>query len=199
VRAVVLVIHGGSERSVNPTGEWQGAVLRMRPFAARLSRQFRADGVAVWRLRLAVRGWNEDAAPLADANWALQAARDRYGDEVPVVLLGHSMGGRISVRSAGFPTVTGVIGLAPWLPAGEPIDHLADRRLVFFHGVRDRVVPVWQSFEYAERARGIAGQVEHVPVRYAGHPMLRRAWYWHRAAAEAVAALLAAHYESAAH
>ena len=49
------------------------------------------------------------------------------------------------------------------------------------------------SVAYAERARLIAGDVRHVPVRYAGHPMVRRAWYWHRIAAEAVSEVLAAH------
>jgi dienelactone hydrolase len=189
VRAVVIVIHGGRERSDLATTERQVAVLRMRPFATRLHRRLSGDGVAVWRLRLALRGWNDDA-PLEDAKWALDAARERYGAAVPVVLVGHSMGGRVSVRSADFPTVAGVVGLAPWLPAGEPVEHLAGRRLVFFHGVQDRIVPTRQSVDYAERARLIAGEVRHVPVRYAGHGMLRRASYWHRCAADAVADLL---------
>src|SRR5689334_24365947 len=45
-------------------------------------------------------------------------SRRRYGD-VPVVLLGHSMGGRVAVNVADEPTVHDLVLLAPWLPAVE--------------------------------------------------------------------------------
>ena len=38
---------------------------------------------------------------------------------MPVVLLGHSMGGRTAVAVADDPSVVGVVALAPWLPAGR--------------------------------------------------------------------------------
>lgn len=59
----------------------------------------------------------------------------RFG-ATPVVMLGHSLGGRAAVRSAGAAGVRGVVALAPWLPEDEPVDQLAGRALAILHGLR---------------------------------------------------------------
>lgn len=174
-RAVVLVLHGGKATSRAPTRPSQLSVLRMRPFATALRRA----GAEVWLLRNRVRGWNgPEMSPVADAIWALDQIRDRHGD-VPVSLVGHSMGGRAALRVAGDPSVRGVVALAPWLPDGEPVEPVTGRRVVIMHGTRDRWTDPDGSLAYARRAESLAAELRVVLIRGVGHPMLRRISLWH--------------------
>lgn len=190
-RAVVLVMHGGKVVSDRP-GRWRHLnVVRMQPFAHDIARGRHADGVAVCSLLFARRGWNDTGAPVEDALWALNEIRTRFGP-VPVVLLGHSMGGRTAVRVAGHPSVVGVVGLAPWLPAGEPADQLAGRALTIIHGTRDVWVPLKLSRAFVDGFAGAPIDVEFVALPATGHTMLRRARIWQRLASDAVARMLTA-------
>ncbi len=74
-------------------------------------------------------------------------------------------------------------GLAPWLPAVEPVAQLAGRRVLLAHGDRDRVTSPAQTWAYAERARAVT-DVTTVAVDGGDHAMLRRARLWHRLAAD---------------
>ena len=108
--AVVIVLPGGKADSFAPTAPRQLARLRMLPFARQLSRRGRRYGVQVWMLRYRYRGWNgAENSPVQDARWALDEVRRRHGD-VPVVLVGHSMGGRTALRVAADPAVVGGAG-----------------------------------------------------------------------------------------
>jgi pimeloyl-ACP methyl ester carboxylesterase len=177
-RAVALVLHGGKEESLALAGARQVAVLRMAPIARRLANAAADGGLAVWRLRFRYRGWNREAAhPVADVRWALRQLRERHGD-VPVVLVGHSMGGRAAFRAAGADGVTAVVGLAPWLPAGEPLEQLAGRRLFVVHGLRDRITSARLSRSFVEKARPIAAEAGLIEVRRSGHGMVRRYGLW---------------------
>ncbi len=119
ISALVLVLHGGRSASREPTTAAQPAVLRMAPLAAAIRRAVRGSGAQVARPRFAVRGWNgAEASPAADLARLLAQAGHRFG-QVPVVLIGHSMGGRAALRAAGHPLVTAVGAVAPWLPPGE--------------------------------------------------------------------------------
>jgi pimeloyl-ACP methyl ester carboxylesterase len=183
IRGAVVVAHGGKSDSTEPTGPLELAVLRMTPLANAIRRALRGYGVAVCQPRFEVRGWNgERASPVADLSRVLDEIGLRYGD-IPVVLIGHSMGARASFRAAGHPAVTAVAGLAPWLPPGEPVDQLAGRRVLFAHGTADRVTPPAQTWAYAERARSVT-DVAVIEVRGGEHTMLWRAPLWHRMAAE---------------
>lgn len=179
-RAVVLTLHGGRENSFEPTHHRQLAGARMVPFAAGISHRASSDGVAVWSLRYRVRGWNgEQMSPVADAQWALEEVRRQHG-EVPVVLVGHSMGGRTAVRVAGDDSVIGAVALAPWLPDGEPVDRLRGSSLLIAHGTADRVTSPKASARYAERARAIAARVDLVLVAADMHAMVLRWPTWQR-------------------
>lgn len=195
-RAVVLVMHGGKVTS-NEAARWSHlSVARMQPFARAIWRQFgHSDGVAVWSLLFARRGWNETGAPIQDALWALAEIEKRYG-AVPVILLGHSMGGRTAVRVAGHPLVTGVIGLAPWLPADEPHGQLAGRTLAIIHGSADAWVPMKLSRAFAAGLGDVPVRVHYTALRGTGHTMLRRAGTWHSLATEAVHRMLPAYAAS---
>ena len=152
----------------------------MRPIASNLHRAGREVGLAVWQLRYRYRGWNgTEMSPVADATWALEEIRTRYGD-VPVALVGHSMGGRTALRVAGDESVRGVAALAPWLLDSEPVDQLAGRRVLIAHGSRDRVTSPTASRHYAERARAVTSEIEYVAIAGETHAMLRRWRTWHQ-------------------
>jgi alpha-beta hydrolase superfamily lysophospholipase len=179
-RAVVLVLYGGKAESQEPSRPWHLSAARLAPFARQIARRMARDGVAVWTLRYRVRGWNgADASPVADARWALDEIRTLHGD-VPVVLVGHSMGGRTALRVADDPSVVGIVGLAPWLPEGELRVRLGGRRLMVLHGTRDRWTDPQASKDYVDAARAEGVAASWVPMTGHGHFMLRSRGKWKR-------------------
>jgi pimeloyl-ACP methyl ester carboxylesterase len=189
VRAAVLVLPGGRARSHRRTQAWNLTRLRMKPFARHLREL--AIAPAVWTVGYRHRGWNgAEASPVADAEWALTTITRDYG-EMPVVIVGHSMGGRTALRVAGYPAVVGVAALAPWLPDSEPIGQVAGRDLLFMHGSRDRTTDPKATQRYAKLARPIARSADYAIVKGEGHAMLRSPQAWHSAVADFTAACLA--------
>ncbi|MBR7836802.1 alpha/beta fold hydrolase [Actinospica durhamensis] len=178
--AVVLLLHGGQAKSLAPVRRGNLAALRM----SLLARTAHIDrSMPVLALRYRYRGWNdEDGArtpdPVRDALDALARIEARLGP-VPVILVGHSLGGRTAVRAAAYPTVRAVAALAPWLPLGEPVDALAGRTVLIAHGRRDRVTEIEHSIAYATRALAVADAV-YLKLIDDGHAMLRAATTWHR-------------------
>ena len=194
VRAVALVLHGGREVGVAPVTARQLAVLRMVPIARHLAAAGHADGLAVWRLRFRYRGWNsrggvDDARPVSDVRWAVRQLRALHGD-VPVVLVGHSMGGRAALRAADEPGVVGLAGLAPWVTPDEPYRQVIGRRLLVVHGTRDRMTSATNAKALVDAVRAdstlASGVATFVHLRRAGHAMLRRAWVWNDLTADFV-------------
>jgi dienelactone hydrolase len=175
VRAAVLVLHGGQEQSTQPATLRYPAYWRMIPFARNLGQ---VPGLAVWQVLNTVRGWN-DLAPVTDARRALEELR-RVHPDVPVALVGHSMGGRVALRVADDPAVVGVCALAPWTPQGEPVEQLAGRTVLIAHGDRDRTTDPALSYTYAERAKAVTGAVARFDVRGEAHALLFRYREWTR-------------------
>lgn len=181
--AVVLLLPGGTPDSFASVRAFDPAVLRMIPFGRGL---VRAGGgrIALATLRYAVRGWNgEQESPLPDARWALDRIAERFGD-LPVGLVGHSMGGRVALRVADHAGVHGggvrsVAALAPWLPQGEAIPPLNDRALLLVHGTADNHTDPRQTFELAEKFAAEGGDVELVKYPGARHHMLFPHRPWH--------------------
>jgi predicted alpha/beta-hydrolase family hydrolase len=178
-RAVVLLLHGGQARSHRRTRPWNGAVLRMIPFGWALARY---DGVVIARLRHRVRGWNgRERSPVAEARWALADLRARFPEQ-PIVLIGHSMGGRTALAVADEPRVRAVVALAPWIEQYDRVEPVTGRRLLIVHGEHDRITNPAASAAFAARARTVTG-VSYVSVHGSEHAMLRRARLWHELAA----------------
>ncbi|MFD9705458.1 alpha/beta hydrolase [Lentzea sp. NPDC059081] len=175
-KAVVLVLHGGREHGTEPVRPLNLAYLRMVP----LARALRAPGVEVWNLRYRVRGWNAPSLdPVRDARWAL----DRIGElhpGAPVVLVGHSMGGRTALRVAGHPNVVAVCALAPWIEPGEPYEQLRGRSLLIAHGDQERMTDPAKSLRFARQAKTVTDRVARFSVVGDGHAMLKRARDWSR-------------------
>lgn len=188
--ALCLVLHGGRSVSEAEVFAGQIAVLRMRPIARVLAREL--PSVAVYRLQLSVRGWNgTGATAVRDARWAVGVLRDLHPD-VPLVLVGHSMGGRTAMRIADEPGVVGIVGLAPWLPADEPLAHLGDVVVRLVHGDRDRIVPEPSTRAFVARLLGAGIDVRRSVLPGTGHGMVRGWRRWNAEVVAAVAALLGA-------
>lgn len=193
--AAVLVLHGGRETGTEPppAGLLNLPGTRMRPFVRAVARAAReaGDDILVTQVRYAHRGWNGTRAdPFHDAVAALDALREKAGEELPVVLLGHSMGARAALRAGGHPLVRGVVGLAPWCPPGDPVTQLAGRDVVLVHSNRDRMTSPQATQSLTARARRAGARSCMVTVRGGDHAMIRRAAAWHRLTTALVTGLL---------
>ncbi len=189
-QAAVLVLHGGKDRSrAAVTGRslsWQRAAALGRT----LGRRLHENGVAVHLLRYRSVGWNGDGADqVADARWALDGMRESLG-EVPVVLVGHSMGGRTACHAADHALVAGVVALAPWLPPDEPVEPLAGKELHAAHGRRDRVTRARDTQAFVERAAKVARAASFTDMGDRGHYLLRGVHAWNAFAVDRVRHIL---------
>ncbi len=189
VRAIALVLHGGRAKSRLPVRVTNLAVLRMLPFVSSL-RRYSGAGLVVAQVRYRVRGWNgADRSPVPDTLWALDRLAERFPD-VPVALVGHSMGGRAAMYAAAHDTVRSVVGLAPWIEPGDPVAPLTGRRVLIVHGDSDRMTDPRASASFARSAERVAESVTYVRVEGERHAMLRRASLWHDLATGFVGATL---------
>jgi len=176
--AVVLLLHGGEPHQFAAVRAFDVSVLRMFPFGRSVSR---AGGgrIRVATLRYAVRGWNgHHESPLPDARWAIDRIKERFGD-LPVGLVGHSMGGRVALRVGDYPGVRSVAALAPWLPPGEPIPPLDGQKVLLAHGTADTRTDPQETFRLAERFAAESVDVKLVKFPGARHSMLFPARPWH--------------------
>jgi pimeloyl-ACP methyl ester carboxylesterase len=183
---MALFCHGGTATSVAPPREAALSLVRMRAVEAFVRSGTADRGIGTSLLRYRVAGWNGAAADAYnDVRWAIEQLRAEHGPEVPLVLVGHSMGGRAALRAAADPQVAAVCGLAPWTPPGEPVAHLRSRTVAILHGLGDRWVPAKLSADFALRATEAGATVARFTVP-GGHSMLRGALRWHRFARDVV-------------
>ncbi|MEH3157081.1 MAG: alpha/beta fold hydrolase [Gordonia paraffinivorans] len=187
--AVVLVLPGGTDVSAEPFSWRSPSALRMYPFTASIALRFPLR-VRVRQVAYELYGWNDDAAPLAPARAALDRASADAPD-APILLIGHSMGGRVAAHLAADPRVRGVLALAPWWQHADWRHIHDDVRVVAMHGTADtRTYASRTEKGVAElRARGV--DATYVPLPDGGHAMLDHVLDWQRAALDFVAAELA--------
>ena len=189
-RGVILMLHGGQQHSEQVVDVRSASWLRSRVMQAAIAGRAREQGLSTWLLRYRRRGWNAGGeGAVSDARWAMAEVRRELGG-VPVVLLGHSMGARVSLHAADEPHVVGVVALAPWFPPGEPVTPLLGRHLVAAHGRRDRITSYRATELFVERARGVtlSARLEDMGAR--GHYMVRDASAWNDVAARECLSLL---------
>ena len=180
MRAVALVLHGGRARGTTPVHARQLAVLRMAPFASSLRHAGAEHGLAVARLRYLVRGWNGAAQSPVPTSGGRSTSCATASPTPPIALVGHSMGGRAALYAADHAGVQAVVGLAPWIEPGDPVEQLAGRRVLIAHGdQRPHHEPGQLRTLRAQAARAVAASVSYVEVRGEKHAMLRRAAVWH--------------------
>jgi alpha-beta hydrolase superfamily lysophospholipase len=187
-RGVVLILHGGAETGTARVAWWRLPVLRMLPFAVTIRRRA-GDDLAVLRLKNRLRGWNGARQdPVRDARWALDRIRLALPG-IPVVLVGHSMGGRVALHLSGEADVAGVAALAPWVEkdVGEPPPGMP---VLLVHGTSDRVTDPRRTDAVASRFTASGADVRRVSVERGDHAMLRDAGLWHDAVADFVIEVL---------
>lgn len=194
VRAIALVLHGGTDdpeaagkpvRRPWPT-PW-GNAFRVQQGIARRTR---AQGIAVWALRHRLAGWDgdQDPTPAREARAALSEIRRIHPDR-PVVLVGHSMGGRTAVRCADEPAVVGVVGLAPWLPREESASRLRGRHLRVAYARLDHLCGLSTMSDFLSAARDVAASVETRDMGNDVHYMLFET-RWHDYASDQLLAMV---------
>ncbi|MDI3409452.1 alpha/beta hydrolase [Streptomyces cavernicola] len=190
-RAAVLFLHGGRADSRSPSRPWHLAALRMRPFVRAVATALPAtDSVLLADVRYRMRGWNGTSADaLHDTRRALDDLARGAGD-IPVVLVGHSMGGRAALAAADRSPVRAGVALAPWCPDDEPVAHLRGKDVVVLHGDRDRVTDPRAAAAFLHRARTAGARTDLTLLPGGDHAMLRDSALWHRAVASAVVRLL---------
>lgn len=180
------MLPGGTDHSYRPFSPWQASALRMYPFSVSIRARF-GRSVAVHDVRYRVYGWNgEQASPMAYAREALDDLTAKHPG-VPVVLIGHSMGGRVGARLAADERVRGLLALAPWWQFAD-WRHIHDEvRVLALHGTADtRTLARRTEKGIAELvARGMDATFH--PIRGGDHPMLDNLGIWHRSALDFVA------------
>ena len=187
--AVALLLHGGSATSTTSPGWRSAPVVRMVPIARSIGR--RVPDVAVARLKHAVGGWNASGgSALRDVDWALDILRTRFPG-LPLVLVGHSMGGRTAVHLASADRVVGAVLLTPWLPDSDPVGSVAGRTLVVLQAKWDHTCPIPQTEAWLTRAASAGAVIDREILSFTDHAMLLRFPTWHRLAARGVRRVLA--------
>lgn len=185
---VVLVLHGGGSRKgnmmVSPT---QLSVLRLIPTAHRIAR--RGSGrLAVFRLLNSVRGWDTKHTPVLDVQWAMEQIAARFG-QVPISLVGHSLGGRAAIRAAGGKQVRSAVALAPWLDTSDNRTKLPGKKLLVVHGSQDRIASPARAL-LAAQAMSSSADVGFIQIVGGKHAMLRHHAQFDGFAADYVVATL---------
>jgi pimeloyl-ACP methyl ester carboxylesterase len=187
--AVAIVLHGGASRRDNPmVSPTQLSVLRMIPIANRVARADRRR-LAVYRLLNSTRGWDARHTPVDDVHWAIDQLREGFGSDLPVGLVGHSLGGRAAILAGDRPEVRSVVALNPWVyPTDGSID-LTGRRVLVVHGTDDRIASPANATSAARQLARTA-DVSFVRVEGGKHAMLGRHRDFDRLAADFTAAAL---------
>jgi dienelactone hydrolase len=127
--AAVVCVNGGQAAQVE--GTWSASLEWL---VRRLAPRF--PELAFAEVRYRIKSWNKLDWCVEDARAAIaQVGAER------TLLLGFSMGGAVSVRTADDPSVETVLGLAPWLPDQLSLEPLRGKRLRVLHGSLDRAFP----------------------------------------------------------
>jgi alpha-beta hydrolase superfamily lysophospholipase len=187
-RGLVLMLHGGKANSTVPVDGRSASWARLAAMQRAITPAAHAAGVSTWLLRYRERGWNA-GAPVVDARWALAQVRREVGD-LPVVLLGHSMGGRTAVHVADDPAVAGVVALAPWWSAADPVRTLAGKHVRAAHGRTDKITSYRMTEAYVARAATVAASASLSDMGRVGHYLLRRVGAWNGFALDSALDLL---------
>ena len=125
----VVCVNGGGRAEV--PGTWSSTVEWL---VERLAPRF--PRLRFGEVRYRVKSWRRLDLCVEDALAAIPTLEPRR-----TLLLGFSMGAAVSVHVAAQPSVTGLLGLAPWLPEELDLALLEGKRLAIIHGSLDSPLP----------------------------------------------------------
>jgi len=156
-----VFVNGGTARPL--PGTWSAtSELLVTTLAARL------PGIRFVEVRYRLKSWKELQACMDDAAAAVEHA---VADGArSCLLVGFSMGGAVSIGITSEPAVTGVLGLAPWIPERLSLAGLAGKRLDVLHGSWDRYLPgipgvhPGSSLAGFERARALGAEGSYTVI-----------------------------------
>jgi pimeloyl-ACP methyl ester carboxylesterase len=124
-----VLVNGG--RAAEVPGTWSASLdYLVRSTAPQL------PGLAFVEVKYRIRSWRRLDECVEDALEALEQVGD-----VPVAIVGFSMGGAVATRVAADPRVRMVVGVNPWLPDQLDVSPLAGKELQVVHGSLDRSLP----------------------------------------------------------
>ncbi len=99
--------HGGTAQPGPPKDRALSRWCACGAFERYVRDELDGRGVETALVRYRVAGWNGEAADAyQDVQWSIEQLRAELGKDVPVVLVGHSMGGRAALKAGGDPQVT---------------------------------------------------------------------------------------------
>ena len=125
----VICVNGGGRAEV--PGTWSSTVEWL---VGRLAPRF--GGLRFGEVRYRVKSWRRLDLCVEDGHAAIASLAPRRA-----LMLGFSMGGSVSVRVAAHPSVTAVVGLAPWIDERVDLSPLRGKRLAILHGSLDSPLP----------------------------------------------------------
>jgi pimeloyl-ACP methyl ester carboxylesterase len=187
----VLVLPGGKVRSEHASRWWQLANIRMMFVASALRCRLGPD-VDVRRVQYRRRGWNSPGMDaVRDVTEVLDGIRQR-SEPKDIVLVGHSMGGRVAAHLSASAGIGAVVALAPWWVGGDGDLIPAATRLLVVHGTADTWTDPSSSRIQTWRARQRGVDAQWAGIEGGGHYMVRRCREWHGRTTDFVADFLAA-------
>ena len=125
----VVCVNGGGRAEV--PGTWSSTVEWL---VERLSSRF--PRLRFGEVRYRIKSWRRLDLCVEDGRATIASLAPRR-----TLMLGFSMGGSVSVRLGADPSVSGVLGLAPWLPEQLDLSPLDGKRLAIVHGTLDGPLP----------------------------------------------------------
>ena len=144
-RLAAVLVNGGTAKPVPGTWSATSELLAMELAP-------RHPEIAFAEVRYRIKSWNALESCMADAEAALDLTESTGARRA--ILVGFSMGGAVSIGVAAHETVTGVLGLAPWIPDALDLHGLAGKRLDVVHGAWDRWLPGVPGVSPASSRRG---------------------------------------------
>jgi dienelactone hydrolase len=125
----VICVNGGQGADV--PGTWSASLEWL---VRRLAPRF--PDLAFGEVKYRIKSWRRLEMCAEDALAAIEKL-----SAPRTLLIGFSMGGAVAIKAAGHPSVSEVVGLAPWIPDRLDLAPLDGRRLVVYHGSLDRYIP----------------------------------------------------------
>jgi dienelactone hydrolase len=186
-RGGVLVLPGGKPESTAKSHPLQLTNQRIE-WLARSLRHRLGSGVLVRRVQYRVRGWNSAGLDaLRDAATALDSMREHF-DAAKIVVVGHSMGGRVAAHLSASGYVGAVVALAPWWPRDDA--DLIPNTLLVMHGTADTWTDPRSSYRQTVHARDRGVDAKWISIEGAGHYLFRQWPRWHGLTAQFAASQL---------